>query len=118
MKITQDAVLHFLGGLVRKCHGQDVTKIIRLIPKGELQVFFQRLKPEDVPEDVKQVLHALEQSRADKRKANKTPDEAHMPLRKTPMRPKWMPMYSWHSMRIASWSKFLSEAYWNVELDE
>lgn len=53
-----------------------------------------------------------------KRKANKTPAEAHMPLRKTPVRPAWKPMYSWHSVRIASWSKFLSEAYWNVELDE
>lgn len=53
-----------------------------------------------------------------KRKANKTPAEARMPLRKTPVRPAWKPIYSWHSTRIASWSKFLSEAYWNVELDE
>ena len=53
-----------------------------------------------------------------KRKADKLPDEARMPLRKTPIRPKWKPMYAWHSMRVESWSKFLSEAYWNVELDE
>ncbi len=53
-----------------------------------------------------------------KRKADKLPDEARMPLRKAPFRPKWKPMYAWHSMRIESWSRFLSEAYWNVELDE
>jgi 5-methylcytosine-specific restriction endonuclease McrA len=53
-----------------------------------------------------------------KRKANKTPEEARMPLRKTPVRPTWKPMYSWHSIRVASWSKFLSEAYWNIELNE
>ena len=53
-----------------------------------------------------------------KRKADRLPDEARMPLRRAPFRPKWKPMYAWHSMRIESWSKFLSEAYWNVELDE
>lgn len=53
-----------------------------------------------------------------KRKADKTPDECRMPLKREPFRPRWKPMYAWHSMRIESWSKFLSEAYWNVELDE
>lgn len=37
---------------------------------GELQVFFQRLKPEDVPEDVKTVLKELEAIRARRRKEN------------------------------------------------
>lgn len=53
-----------------------------------------------------------------KRKADKTPTEARMPLHKDPIRPAWKPIYSWHTIRIASWSKFLSEAYWNIELDE
>jgi len=53
-----------------------------------------------------------------KRKANRTPAEAHMPLRKEPARPTWRPLYARHDVRIESWSKFLSEAYWNVELEE
>lgn len=52
-----------------------------------------------------------------KRKADRTPDEARMPLRKAPVRPKWRPMYEGRAVRIASWSSFLSEAYWNVELE-
>ena len=46
------------------------------------------------------------------------PTEAHMPLRKVPVRPTWRPLYARHDVRIGSWSKFLSEAYWTVELDE
>src|SRR5262249_25628141 len=53
-----------------------------------------------------------------KRKADRTPQEAHMPLRKNPVRPVWRPLYSQHNVRIESWSKFLSEAYWTVELEE
>ncbi len=52
------------------------------------------------------------------RKANRTPERANMPLLRKPERPAWRPMYVWHNVRIASWSKFLSEAYWNVELEE
>lgn len=61
------------------------------------------------------VLACLE---CNKRKADRTPTEAHMPLRKTPVRPTWRPLYARHDMRIESWSKFVSEAYWTVELDE
>ena len=50
--------------------------------------------------------------------ADRTPTEAHMPLRKVPVRPTWRPTYARHDVRIESWSKFLSEAYWTVELDE
>jgi 5-methylcytosine-specific restriction endonuclease McrA len=52
------------------------------------------------------------------KKANRTPDEAHMKLRRPPHRPTWKPLYATSNVRIASWSKFLSEAYWNVTLDE
>ena len=52
------------------------------------------------------------------RKANRTPEQAHMPLRGTPTRPHWNPLYAPHGVRIESWSKFVSEAYWNVELEE
>jgi 5-methylcytosine-specific restriction endonuclease McrA len=51
-------------------------------------------------------------------KADRTPDQARMPLRRHPVRPVWKPLYAAHGMRIDSWSKFVSEAYWNVELEE
>jgi hypothetical protein len=52
------------------------------------------------------------------RKANRTPEQAHMKLRKKPFRPEWRPLYAYSTMRIESWSRFVSEAYWNVALDE
>jgi 5-methylcytosine-specific restriction endonuclease McrA len=53
-----------------------------------------------------------------KRKADRTPTEARMPLRKAPVRPAWQPLYARHEVRMESWSKFVSEAYWTIELDE
>ena len=35
-----------------------------------------------------------------------------------PVRPTWKPLYADHEVRIESWAKFLSEAYWNVTLRE
>ncbi len=52
-----------------------------------------------------------------KAKADRTPDQARMPLRTAPRRPKWKPTYSARGPRVESWQKFLSEAYWNIELD-
>jgi 5-methylcytosine-specific restriction endonuclease McrA len=51
------------------------------------------------------------------RKANRTPEEAKMRLRRSPHRPAWKPLYAGSTIRIESWSKFLSEAYWNVTLE-
>jgi 5-methylcytosine-specific restriction endonuclease McrA len=51
-----------------------------------------------------------------KRKAARTPEQAKMHLRHKPVRPTWKPLYAEHNMRIASWSKFVSEAYWSVTL--
>jgi 5-methylcytosine-specific restriction endonuclease McrA len=53
-----------------------------------------------------------------KRKADRTPEQAKMRFRHTPVRPAWKPLYADHRLRIASWSKFVSEAYWNVELQK
>lgn len=53
-----------------------------------------------------------------KRKADRTPTEARMPLRKIPVRPTWKPLYARHGYRMESWSKFLTEAYWTVPLEE
>ena len=52
-----------------------------------------------------------------KRKADRTPQQAGMKLRKAPVRPTWKPLYARHTMRIESWSKFVSESYWNVPLE-
>src|SRR3990172_439227 len=49
-----------------------------------------------------------------KRKADRTPEQAGMKLRHKPVRPSWKPLYADHSVRIVSWSKVVSEAYWNV----
>jgi len=51
------------------------------------------------------------------RKANRTPQAAGMRLRKQPVQPAWTPRYAAHYLRVKSWSRFVSEAYWNVELD-
>ena len=53
-----------------------------------------------------------------KRKADRTPREAGMRLRSTPVRPAWRPLYASPGVRIESWSKFISEAYWSVKLKE
>lgn len=51
------------------------------------------------------------------RKANRTPEEAGMKLRRQPVKPKWNPGF--HNTRmIPSWEKFVSEMYWNVELEK
>lgn len=50
------------------------------------------------------------------RKADRTPQQAGMRLRKCPVQPTWNPLYAAHEIRIESWSKFVSEAYWNAEL--
>ena len=51
-----------------------------------------------------------------KRKDDRTPEQAGMRLRKAPVRPTWKPLYAAYNVRVESWSKFISEAYWNVKL--
>lgn len=51
------------------------------------------------------------------RKADRTPDEARMPLHRSPSQPKWKPFYASHGVKIDSWAKFISEVYWNVEIE-
>lgn len=52
------------------------------------------------------------------RKADRTPDQARMGLKKVPIRPTWNPIYSRHKRRIDSWQKFVSSAYWDIELQD
>ncbi len=53
-----------------------------------------------------------------KRKADRTPKQADMNLKKAPTCPTWRPVYADQQVRLESWSKFISEAYWNVELQK
>lgn len=53
-----------------------------------------------------------------KRKADKTPDEAKMPMRKVPKKPSWKTLAQVHpKMRRESWEQFLGRAYWEIELE-
>lgn len=53
-----------------------------------------------------------------KRKADRTPTEAVMHLRVVPKRPRWKPLYAARTVVPESWSQFISEMYWNVELEK
>lgn len=52
------------------------------------------------------------------RKADRMPQQARMNLKRVPVSPEWRPAYADHRIRLESWSKFVSEAYWNVELEK
>lgn len=51
------------------------------------------------------------------RKADRTPAQARMRLLNPPVRPNWKPVYADRAIRMESWSKFISDAYWQVELE-
>ena len=62
------------------------------------------------------VLACVECNRA---KANRTPAEAGMLLKKSAVRPPWTPFISLKlGTRRASWERFVSERYWDIELEE
>ena len=50
-------------------------------------------------------------------KGNRTPAQAAMRLKRKPVQPKWHPLFAVEPVRIESWSKLVSEAYWNVTLE-
>lgn len=54
--------------------------------------------------------------RCNHNKADRTPRQARLQLLSTPRQPNWNPAYSQYSIRYQSWSKFISDAYWNAEL--
>ncbi len=47
--------------------------------------------------------------RCNTRKADRTPEQAGMTLRKRPTRPDWKPLFAAHGPRVPSWSRFLAE---------
>lgn len=52
------------------------------------------------------------------RKGGRTPEQANMALKTAPVRPKWNSLFSIPKHRIKTWSKFISDAYWDVELQD
>jgi hypothetical protein len=53
-----------------------------------------------------------------RRKANHTPFEAGLRLHHTPKKPRWAPTLGIPIARVRqSWTKFISEGYWNVPLE-
>jgi NAD-dependent dihydropyrimidine dehydrogenase PreA subunit len=51
------------------------------------------------------------------KKANRTPEQAGMKLKKKPIRPQWKPLYSTHHRMPKSWGTYIKQAYWDVELE-
>lgn len=49
-------------------------------------------------------------------KSSRTPDQAGLRLMHKPAQPAWRAFFASPEVRIESWSRFLSEAYWSVEL--
>jgi 5-methylcytosine-specific restriction endonuclease McrA len=61
------------------------------------------------------VLACLE---CNKRKADRTPEQAGMKLRKIPKKPSWRALAQVHpAVRRESWEQFLGRAYWEIELE-
>ncbi len=58
--------------------------------------------------------------RCNVRKANRTPDEASMPLVRKPVKPSWLPRFGARvpTSELSSWQRFVDAAYWDVELRE
>ena len=46
--------------------------------------------------------------RCNARKADRTPEQAGMRLRRRPVRPEWKPFYAAQGVRIESWARFLT----------
>ena len=55
-----------------------------------------------------------------RRKANRTPEQAHMHLKRKPKKPRWRPFLEIQFTKAShhSWRHFLDFAYWNVEMGE
>lgn len=57
--------------------------------------------------------------RCNVRKANRTPEQAGMRLLRRPFRPRWMPHLTLpDGVAKQSWSQFVSDRYWEVELTD
>jgi len=58
-------------------------------------------------------------SQCNAKKGNRTPNDSGMRPMRPPMRPHWIPYFSIPiSHRRVSWEKFVSDVYWNSQLEE
>jgi 5-methylcytosine-specific restriction endonuclease McrA len=56
--------------------------------------------------------------KCNERKGNRTAEEAHMKLVRQPRRPRWAPSFGIPlKHRKESWEKFISDVYWDIELE-
>lgn len=53
-----------------------------------------------------------------KKKADLPLEKSGLRLRKKPVRPGWKALYAVNAIKMYSWTKFISEAYWSAELQE
>lgn len=58
-------------------------------------------------------------TRCNVRKGNRTPDEAGMPLLRTPGVPRWLPRLGMRIPRdeLMTWQRFIDTSYWDTELE-
>lgn len=53
-----------------------------------------------------------------RRKAHRTPEQAHMALLRDPVRPRWTPRQLFTGLeRRETWERVIGDAYWNVDLE-
>jgi 5-methylcytosine-specific restriction endonuclease McrA len=53
------------------------------------------------------------------RKSNRTPEQARMGLLRAPRKPRWIPQVALpHGIVKRSWTQFISDRYWEVELED
>ncbi len=52
------------------------------------------------------------------KKAGRTPRQAGMKLIRQPVKPEWRPFYADPARACKSWSKFVSDVYWRVPLEQ
>ena len=58
--------------------------------------------------------------KCNQKKRDRTPKEAHMKLIRNPVKPKYSPRITIHlgHVKYKSWRNFISDQYWNVELEQ
>lgn len=53
-----------------------------------------------------------------KKKADRSLKDSGMKLKAVPKKPAWTPFYATRTVKLDSWCKFISELYWNIELQK
>lgn len=51
-----------------------------------------------------------------RKKADRTPEQAKMRLKREPVRPEWKPYYATGELHTNTWDAFMSDLYWTIPL--